>query len=59
MHILAYMQLLKKTYGRKRIESGCSVRIENKVTQDKCSASRGFLRTVTLVTDFSVCTALT
>ena len=35
------MQLSKEEYTRKRIYTGCSVRIENYVTQDNCSASLG------------------
>ena len=33
--------LLTKQDARKRIHNGCSVRIENFVTRDNCSASRG------------------
>ena len=35
------MQLSKEEYARKRIHNGCSVRIENSVTRDNCSASLG------------------
>ena len=35
------MQLLREEYTRKRIHNGYSVRIENSVTLDNCSASRG------------------
>ena len=35
------MQLSKKDYARKRIHNGCQLRIENSVTRDNCSASRG------------------
>ena len=35
------MQLSKEEFARKRIHNGCSVRIENSITRDNCSASRG------------------
>ena len=35
------MLLKKEEYSRKRIHYGCSVRIENSVTRDNCSASLG------------------
>ena len=35
------MLLMKEQYVRKRIHNGCSVRTENYITQDNCSASRG------------------
>ena len=35
------MQLSKEEYARKRIHNGCSVRIENSITRDNCSASHG------------------
>ena len=35
------MQLSKEEYARKRICNGGSVRIENSVTRDNCSASLG------------------
>ena len=35
------MLLSKNEYARKRIHNGCSVRIENFVTQDNCPASLG------------------
>ena len=35
------MQLSKEEYAKKKINNGCSVRIENSVTRDNCSASLG------------------
>ena len=35
------MHLSKERYTRKGIHNDCSVRIENSVTQDNCSASLG------------------
>ena len=40
-HYQALMQLSKEQYARKRIHNGSSVRFENSVTQDNCSASLG------------------
>ena len=48
------MQLSKEMYGRKRIHIGCSVRIENSVTQDNYSASLGKPRGENSVTEFSI-----
>ena len=45
----------KEEYARKRINNGCSVRIENSVTRDNCSALLGL--TVTFVTEFSIRTS--
>ena len=61
IHIQAQMQLSKEEYARKRIHNGWSVRIENFVSQDNCSASLfGITRhasrcpKVTLMTEFSI-----
>ena len=56
------MQLLTEGLARKRIYTGGSVRIENSVTRDNCSASLGKprhlgCRTFTLVTEFSIRTS--
>ena len=50
------MQLLKEMYARKGIHNGSSVRIENSVTRDNCSAALSKPRgaEVTLVTEFSI-----
>ena len=40
------MQLSKEEYAIKRIHNGCSVRIENSVNQDICSASLGYLTAI-------------
>ena len=41
LFVIALMLLSKEEYARKRIHNGCSVRIENSVTQHNCSASLG------------------
>ena len=50
------MQLLKEMCSRKRIHNDSSVRNENSVTRDNCSAALSKPRgaEVTLVTEFSI-----